>query len=557
MSIPLAAETAAAPAVLRRPVREERSSGVVVLGQTARKAARSGAIWGYIFGAVVASSAISYTRAYKTRTQREHLAAAFGSNNAGRALFGPAPQLQTVAGFTVFKASMTLMILGAIWGLLTSTRLLRGEEDAGRWELLLSGQTTRRGASGQALGGLAIGAATLWAITTVFTVAAGRYSKVDIAAGPGTYFALALVSTAVMFLAVGALTSQLAPTRRQAAASAGWFLGAAYALRMVADSGVGLHGLIWASPLGWVEELQPLTAPRPLAFLPIFGFAAVVALAAVRLAANRDVSAGILPDRTHARARTRLLSGQLGLTVRLVRPTVTAWICALGATGLVLGLVARSAGTTISGSSVKTIFSRLGAPGTGAEAFLGVSFIIVAVLVAFVAAGQVTAARLEEAQGRLDHLLVGPVSRLGWLAGRVGVAVVVLLAGGVVTGIATWLGTISQNAQVGLGTLLDAGLNVVPPAVCLLGIGVLAMGVWPRATANAVYAVLGWSLLVELVGGVVTTSHWLADTSLFHQMAAAPAASPDWTTGAVMVGIGAACAGAGALAFHLRDVQGE
>jgi ABC-2 type transport system permease protein len=234
-----------------------------------------------------------------------------------------------------------------------------------------------------------------------------------------------------------------------------------------------------------------------------------------------------------------------------------AWICALGATGLVLGLVAKSAGATISGSSVKTVFSRLGAPGTGAGAFLGVSFLIVAVLVAFVAAGQATAARLEEAQGRLDHLLVGPVSRLSWLGGRVGVAVVVLVAGGVVAGIATWLGTISQNAQVGVATLLDAGLNVVPPAVCLLGIGILAMGVWPRATSSAVYVVLGWSLLVELVGGVFIANHWLADTSLFHQMAAAPAVRPDWTTGAVMVGIGATCAGVGALAFRLRDVQGE
>ena len=31
------------------------------------------------------------------------------------------------------------MILAAIWGLLIATLLTRGEEDAGRWELLLSG----------------------------------------------------------------------------------------------------------------------------------------------------------------------------------------------------------------------------------------------------------------------------------------------------------------------------------------------------------------------------------------------------------------------------------
>jgi ABC-2 type transport system permease protein len=553
----MSADTAVVPVVIRPPARARHPSRVVVLRETARKAARSGALWGYIFGVVVASSAVSYTRIYKTQAEREQLAAAFGSNHASAALFGPAPQLQTVAGFTVLKTSMTLMILGAVWGLLTSTRLLRGEEEAGRWELLLTGQTTRQGATAQALGGLAAGVATLWILTAAFTVASGQYSKVGIAPRPALFFALALVSSAVMFTAAGALTSQLAATRRQAAAYAGWFLGACYALRMVADAGVGLHGLIWASPLGWVEELAPLTAPRPLALLPIIGFTAATGLLAVCLAAGRDVGAGTLADRAHAKGHTRLLFGQLGLTVRLDRPTAVAWLCALGATGLVLGLVARSAGATISGSSVKLVFSRLGAPGTGADAFLGVSFIIVAVLVSFVAAGQVTSARREEAQGELDHLLVRPVSRLSWLAGRVGVTAVVLVAGAVVSGFATWLGTTSQSANVGFATLIEAGVNVVPPALCLVGVGVLAIGVWPRATSYAVYTVLGWSLLVELVGGVVSTSHWLADTSLFHQMAAAPAASPDWVTGAAMIGVGAACAGVGALAFRLRDLQGE
>src|ERR1700688_3939433 len=164
---------------------------------------------------------------------------------------------------------MTVIILGAVWGLLTSTRLLRGEEDSGRWELLLSGQTTRRGAAAQALVGLAVGFTALWAITALVTVVTGHSTKVDIAAGPALFFALALVSSAIMFLVVGAPTSQLAATRRQAPAYAAAVLGVSYALRMVADSGIGLHWLRWTSPLGWVEQLQPLTSPRPLALLPI------------------------------------------------------------------------------------------------------------------------------------------------------------------------------------------------------------------------------------------------------------------------------------------------
>ncbi|MGO9560520.1 MAG: hypothetical protein ACLPQS_04365 [Acidimicrobiales bacterium] len=537
--------------------RAERSPGSVVARLTSRKAIRSGVLWGYIFGVFVASSAISYVTIYKTQTSRNHLEAAFGANTAASALFGPGLQLQTVAGFTVFKTSMTLMILGAVWGLLTSTRLLRGEEDAGRWEILLAGQTTPARATLQALAGLAGGVATLWAITAVITTIAGLSSRVRISAGPALYLALALVASALMWLGVGAFTSQLAATRRQAAAYAAAVLGVSYAIRMVADSGIGLHWLLWASPLGWVEELQPLTSPRPLALVPVFAFTAALSAGAVHLAGARDLGASTLPDRSSARPHLRLLSGQVALTTRLVRSTVVGWGVAIAITGLLVGLVAKSAGATISGSSVHQVFSRLGARGTGTAAYLGVCELIVAVLIAFVAGGQVTAARGEEAAGRLDHLLVRPVSRAGWFGGRCLTAALALALCGVLSGVFTWLGAASEHAGLGVGTLIGAGFNAVAPALCLLGIGMFAIGLWPRATSAITYGVLAWSLLIEIVGGIGAVNHWVLDTSLFHQMSAAPAVPPDWTTAAVMALVGIAFATTGATAFQIRDLKGE
>ena len=540
----------------RRPS-ESGSPRTVVVGQTARKAIRSGVIWGYIFGIAVASSAISYTTVYKTQAQRNALAAAYGSNKATSALFGPAPDLQTVAGFTVFKISMTLMILGAVWGLLTSTRLLRGEEESGRWELLLAGQTTRRGATVQALAGLGSGVFVLWVLAAVITIIIGLDSKVDIAAGPSLYFALAMVASAVMFLAVGVLTSQLGATRRQAASYAAVFLGLAYAVRMIADAGVGLHGLIWASPLGWVEELRPLTAPRTLALVPIAGFTAVLAIVAVHLAGRRDVGASIVADRATSPPHLRLLSGPTGLAIRMARPTVIGWWVAIAVSGLLYGLIAKSAGSTISGSSVHKVFSKLGAPGTGAEAVLGVCFLVLAVLVAFVGAGQLTAARSEESGGRLEHLLVRPVTRTSWLGGRLGVAFVVVVVSGAGAGVFAWLGAASQHAGVSFPKLLEAGVNLVPPAVAILGIGVLAFGICPRMVAVVVYSLLGWSLLIVIVGGIGAVSHWVLDTSVFHQMASAPAVPPHWEANGVMTAVGCVGALIGGVAFKRRDLQGE
>ncbi len=401
-----------------------------------------------------------------------------------------------MAGFTVFKTSMTLMLVGAVWGLLTSTRLLRGEEDAGRWELLLAGRTTRRGAVLQALGGLGAGAFVLWAVTAIITVIAGSSSKVHIGARAGMFFALALVSSSVMFLAVGAVTSQLAATRRQAAAYAAVCLGLSFGVRMVADSGIGLQWLAWLSPLGWVERLQPLTSPRPVALLPIAALSGVLAFVGVQLAGARDVGTSTLPDRARAAPHVRLLASPAGFTVRLARPSVIGWTVAVAASGLLTGVVANAAGTTMSGSSVQEVFSRLGAQATGLAAFLGVSFLILAVLVAFAAASQVTSARVE-ADGHLDHLLAQPVSRSSWLGGRLLVAVVALVFLGVVAGIATWVGTVTQGSGLRFSSAVGAGLNIVPPAMLLLGAGTLAIGAWPRRASLIVYGLLAWSLLVD------------------------------------------------------------
>lgn len=514
-------------------------------------------LWGCIFGIFVASTALTYPSIYKTRAEREHLAASFASNHAASALFGPAPQLQTLAGFTVFKTFLTLMIVGAVWGLLTSTRLLRGEEDSGRWELLLSGQTTRTRAAAQALIGLGAGGLSLWAFTSLVTTLAGLSATVHIGAAPALYFGRALVSGAMIFLAVGAVTSQLAASRRQAAAYAAALLGVSYAVRMVADAGIGLHWLIWVSPLGWIEQLKPLTSPKPMALLPIFGFTAAMAILAVRLAGARDLGASTLPERARSRPHLGLLYGSTGLTMRVLRPTFVGWWVAIGATGLLIGLVAKAAGATISGSSVKQIFTKLGAPGTGAAAFLGISFLSLAILVSFAAAGQIAAARGEESGGRLDHLLVRPLSRYWWFGGRLLVAVAFLLVSGVVAGVFAWIGSASLDSGVSIATLLVAGLNVIPPAVCILGIGALAIGVWPRATTIVVYGLLGWSVLIVLIGGIGSLSRWILDTSVFHQMAAAPAVAPRWEASGVMVAVGALSAAVGALAFGRRDLQGE
>ena len=268
------------------------------------------------------------------------------------------------------------------------------------------------------------------------------------------------------------------------------------------------------------------------------------------------MGSGLTPDRTHGAPRLALLRGQLGLSVRLTRAVDLGWILALAVTGLIFGLVARGAGNTLAGSSVQQVLDKLGATGGGAGAYLGVVFLIVAALVGFAAAGQIGAARDEEAQGRLDHLLVRPLARTRWLAGRLCVALLFVVACGVVAGFFTLLGTATQHTAFGAASLLSAGVNAAVPAVLVLGIGAFLFGLWPRAAAAGVYAVLAWSLLVELVGGIGAASHWLLDTSVFHHVASAPAVPVDWAADGLLTAGAGVAALIGAGAFARRDLQG-
>ncbi|HUY07251.1 MAG TPA: hypothetical protein VMU99_08340 [Acidimicrobiales bacterium] len=85
----------------------------------------------------------------------------------------------------------------------------------------------------------------------------------------------------------------------------------------------------------------------------------------------------------------------------------------------------------------------------------------------------------------------------------------------------------------------------------------LAFGIRPRTTAVVFYTLLGWSLLVVIVGGIGTVNHWILDTSVFHQIASTAAVSPNWGINGVMTVIGIAGATLGGVAFWRRDLQGE
>ena len=99
-----------------------------------------------------------------------------------------------------------------------------------------------------------------------------------------------------------------------------------------------------------------------------------------------------------------------------------------------------------------------------------------------------------------------------------------VVGGSALVGIAAWVGATTQHAGIAFGDLAQAGLNVAPPAVFVLGIGALAYGLWPRGAIGVAYGLVVWSFLVETFAAVVDSNHWLRDTSPLLHITPAPAA---------------------------------
>ncbi len=537
-----------------RPLPAGRFPGLVFIGIVARGTVRGALIWGGAFGLMVWLLVSQFGNEYPTAAARAMLVATMGSDAGLQAIFGMAHQIDTVAGYTAYHVIGVLAIIGAVWGLLAATRLLRGEEETGRWELLLAGQTTRRRAAAGGLAGLGAGLLALWAVTAVVTVAAGRSPDARFPVTASLFLAVTAVAPAAMFAATGALCGQLAGTRRQAAGMAAAVFGAAYLIRLIAYADMSLMWLRWASPLGWVDELRPLTGSRPLLLIPVGVFIAVLAAATVILAGHRDLGASVLPARDTAAARTRLLTGPSGLAARLSERAALGWIAGLAGGGFIIGMTARASEDVWSANS-SGVLARLGGAAGGA-AYLGIAFLIIALVVTMAAAALVGATRDEEANGYLDHLLARPVARLRWLSGRLAVAIAVLAAAGLAAGAFTWAGTAATGAGLSVTTLLAAGVNVIPAGVFVLGTGTLVYGLAPRFAAVAAYTVVAWSFLAEIIGAGIGASQWLLDTSVLEHIARAPAAPVRWDTAAILTGIGIAAALAGTLAFRRRDLAG-
>jgi ABC-2 type transport system permease protein len=537
-------------ALRRRPAARRGPVGALV-----RRGFADGRIrtisFAYLFAALAYIQPASYRTTYPTLSDRLAFAHSFGDNKAVRLFYGVPHDLLTVGGYTAWRVGGTLAIFAAVWGLLAAVRALRTEEDSGRRELVLAGIVSRRMAYLTALAAVALGAALLWVACFAALVLA------RLPAGPSAYLALAVCSVIPVFVGVGALASQLAPTRRLATELSAAVLGISFVLRVVADTSNGFGGLRWVSPLGWVEELRPFTGARPAVLLLPAAVSVGLLVLSGWLAVRRDVGDAVLSAHDAAPPRLRLLSSPSRFALRAEALSLVIWTVSVSAFALIIGVISRSVSSAGISKNLERELAKLGSGSIlTPRGYIGFTSIFFVLTLSLFACAQISAARHEEAEQQLETQLALPVSRTRWLVGRCGLALAGLVLLSSCVGVFGWIGTASEGVEVSLSRMLLSGVNALPTAVLFLGLAALAYGLLPRASGGIAYGLVILAFVWELFGSLLGAPRWLVDITPFEHVGLVPATAFRPVSAVVMLAIGGVAAVAGVAAFRRRDILG-
>jgi ABC-2 type transport system permease protein len=538
-----------------RPAAAEGAGGPFVgTGHLLRLALRRdrvvATVWVLLFVVMAAGSASASQGIYPTLESRVQAANAINGTPATLALYGRIFDPTSLGAVSMLKLGALGSALVALVTVFTVVRHTRAEEESGRQELLGATVVGRFAALTAALALSVAMAVALAVLTALSLVAAG------LPASGAFAFGCAWAGAGIAFAAVGALTAQVTESARTANGLAAAVLAAAYVLRAAGDAtGTDTSTwLSWLSPIGWAQQVRPFAGDRWWVLLYLVVFAALVSVAAYALNARRDHGGGLLAQRPGRAGAGRALRGPLALAFRLHRGGLLGWTAGVSLGGLVLGSIASDVGDLADTPQAREMIVKLGGAGELTDAFLAAEMSILGIVVAAYGISAAVRLRAEEVALRAEPVLATPVSRLGFAASHVTVAIagstLLLAAVGLLAGLSHGLASGDMGQ---LGRVLAGALVQLPAVWVLTGITVLVFGLAP-GLVMAGWGALVLFLLLGQLGPVLDLPRWAMEVSPFTHTPKLPGGELTAAPLVWLTLIAAALVAAGLAGFRRRDI---
>ena len=443
----------------------------------AARLVRRGAVIGGVLAAGMSAVVVQQHRRLFTDSADLVSLEALATNPAIRIMFGRPVALADPGGFTVWRTGTPLAMIVMVWAMLVVIRITRGDEEAGRWDLLLAG---RYRLSRVITLHVTVVVATTILVGTAVTVA---MTAAGADAGGSLRYGLALALIGVGAAAWGALAGQLIADRRRAATLGAAGISAALLARMIADGVESLAWWQWLTPFGLLGLAEPFAANPTMPLLVLALGAATLTAAAVVTSRRRDLHDGLIHGPATTAARPLLLRSLPRFAARRSRGPVVAWGAGVWLYCLIIGVLTSSVITFL---AENRIFADLAAQaGFGAlttvAGYVASLFALLAIPIGLFAASRISAAADDEEARVLTSVFSAPVSRRRWYLTETAAALVGAAVLAVGAGVATWAGAAAVDAGLSWPAAVAGTLNVLPIAWLSLGAALLAYGWWPHA----------------------------------------------------------------------------
>jgi ABC-2 type transport system permease protein len=475
---------------------------------------------------------------------------AMAGNPIERILLGPPVAVDDPGGFTVWRTGTLISVLASGWIMLATTRITRGEEDAGRWSLLLAGRLRMADIVIRCLAAL-VGSATVIGVA----VAAGLLAARTEPAG-AVIHAAGITCIALTFATIALLAAQVMPGRSGATGLTVAALGIGLALRMIADGSHQLAWLAWATPFGLTARTAPYADNRVVPLIVLAAFPIVLAGAAIFAARHRDLGDGIVAVPDSRPPRTRLLQSIGGFALRRTARITLGWDTGIVAFFLLVGaLLASVLEFFHTNARIAELAAAAGMSGLGSvNVFAASLFSLLPVPTGLYAVMRLATMVADEKAGRWTMLLAQPISRVRLMSAEIAVT-----AGGVVAlhssaAAAIWSGAKITGAPLQFTDSLAGALNPLPVALLAMGFAALGVG-WLPSAAGAIGAlpILG-GFLVNAIMQTFNAPRWVANLSPWAHLAPVPETPPHWAATIIFLLITGVLTALGLYGYVKRDL---
>jgi len=411
--------------------------------------------------------------------------------------------IDTPGGYATWKYGFTILIM-ALWPLLACSRLLRGEEERGSLDVLLSLPRGRGRVALEKLAAIWTALLGMGLLIGLLTFAAGVRVNANFGLSGALLFGLNVALICGVFGSIALLLSQFTQGRGTAAGWTGGLLVIFIVLDMVHRVYAGTEWISRLSPVYYFNLSKPLVpgyGTNAGAMLVLLALSILLSGAAIWLFARRDVGG------------TVALPGFLRLPERTVRPEralpVNAWSLrsvytrslgmiagstfwwTLGIAGFAAWMIVVAKQTEknllslIQGSSLlKEIITKVGGSNQATDsALLSFLFVFLPLLLMAFAVTQASRWASDEEDGRLELVLSTPQPRLQVLLGRFAALTTATIIIGLLTLVASTLASTATGLQLNGGNLAAATLSLIPMGLLIAAIGYLFSG-WLHAAVD-------------------------------------------------------------------------